>query len=392
MKLCGGTFFTLIEQIGKKGDVNNPECLQGLVDIYHVYKPKLFFKDRTRKNGTSLYKRCKKNSSEWLPFENDKFIDEFNDKILHNYGEVLPEMTAFVRKYLSNDITDQERLVRSILELIRNDKIEDVVEFYVNPDGSSVNRTILISAKEAEYSFPAFLLGIWHYIIVNVQDNLSGQSTIEGWYKDGREKYTTGTFISDIGKNSFKNVKVMRKDEQVSEVKIVSSETMVKNVALPKSSSEILNERIMSSGEVVAKILENAFDVMVNGFEKRIIYKSGLIDDEKAKNLQEMPQGIIDLNKEGAVFIAKNRNCIYRYCGDVRFETKYDEFMNQSVQITADIKGQSILSSTTKDNWITKSIINNILSAGIYECVLWFKLIRVDEEKVIVQILIIQEG
>lgn len=392
MKLCGGTFFTLIEQFGKKGNVSNPDCLQGLVDIYHVYKPKVIFKDSTRSNGTSLYKRCEKNSTEWLPFENEKFIEDFKDKMLHNYGEALSEITAFVRKNMSADILDQERLVRAVLELIKYDDIDDTVEFYVNPDGSSIKRNVLIEDKEAKYSFPAFLLGIWHYIIVNVQDNTSGKTTIEAWYKGGREKHTKGTFVSDIGKYSFKSVTVIREDEQASEVKMLSSETPVKKVALPKTSSEILNERILASGEVLAKVWGSAIDAMVAGFDKRIIYKSGLIDDEEAKHLQEMPDGIIDLNEEGSVFDTDNRNCIYRYSGDVCFGTKYDEFMNQSVQITADINGQNILSSTTKDNWTTNSIVNNILSAGIYGCVLWFKVLRADEEKAIVQIMTIQEG
>lgn len=392
MKLCGGTFFTVIEQFGKKGNVSNPDCLQGLVDIYHIYKPKVNFKDSTRSNGTSFYKRCEKNSTKWLPFENEKFIEDFKDKMLHNYGEALSEITTFVRKNMSADISDQERLVRAVLELIMYDDIDDTVEFYVNPDGSSIKRNVLIEDKEAKYSFPAFLLGIWHYIIVNVQDNISGKTTIETWYKGGREKHTKGTFVSDIGKYSFKSVTVMREDEQVSEVETLSSEKSGKKVALPKTSSEILNERILASGEVLAKVWGSAIDAMVAGFDKRIIYKSSLIDDEEAKHLQEMPDGIIDLNEEGAVFDTDNRNCIYRYSGDVCFETRYDEFMNQSVQITADINGQNILSSTTKDNWTTNSIVNNILSAGIYGCVLWFKLLRADEEKAIVQIMTIQEG
>lgn len=392
MKLCGGTFFTLIEHFGKKGNVSNPDCLQGLLDIYHVYKPKVKFEDSTRSNGTSFYKRCGRNSSEWLPLENEKFIEEFNDKILHNYGEALSEMIDFVKKNMSDDMADKERVVRAILELIRDDEIEDAIEFYVNPDGSSIKRDILIRDEEVEYSYPAFLLGIWHYIIVNVQDNTSGKSTIESWYKGGREKHTKGTFISDIGKYAFKSVTVKSEDEQVAKVKTASPETAEKKVSLPKTSSEILNERILASGEVLAKVWGNAIDAMVAGFDKRIIYKSGLIDDEEARRLQEMPDGIIDLNEESAVFNTENRNCIYRYSGDVCFETKYDEFMNQSVQITADIKGQNILSSTTKDNWTTNSIINNILSAGIYGCVLWFKVLRADEEKAIVQIMTIQEG
>ena len=71
------------------------------MDIYRIYKPKINFKDSTRSNGTSFYKRCEKNSTEWLPFENERFIEDFKDKMLHNYGEALSEMKAFAKKALS---------------------------------------------------------------------------------------------------------------------------------------------------------------------------------------------------------------------------------------------------------------------------------------------------
>ena len=56
----------------------------------------------------------------------------------------------------------------------------------------------------AEYNLPAFLLGVWHYICMNVQDNTVGAQTFQLWYPDGAE----GEFVSSIGMKAERHIAV----------------------------------------------------------------------------------------------------------------------------------------------------------------------------------------
>lgn len=55
-------------------------------------------------------------------------------------------------------------------------------------------------------TLPAFLLGVWHFLIINRQDNSVGKATFEEWHVSGSTKNAKKTFISKIGESITHNI------------------------------------------------------------------------------------------------------------------------------------------------------------------------------------------
>ena len=53
---------------------------------------------------------------------------------------------------------------------------------------------------------PAFVFGVWHYIVVNVTNNKIGASTIEVMLEKGTVKRAERRFTSDIGSDTIKQI------------------------------------------------------------------------------------------------------------------------------------------------------------------------------------------
>jgi len=90
-------------------------------------------------------------------------------------------MQKFVCEFIDPNLSVW--LVSSLLYLINFDaSIEDNDEFYINPN-LAVKKSELCKPLSTERNIylPAFLLGVWHFIIVNRQNNSVGRDTIEIW-------------------------------------------------------------------------------------------------------------------------------------------------------------------------------------------------------------------
>jgi hypothetical protein len=149
--------------------------------------------------NTSAYKACKVSKGTYLPFDDSAFVLMFDERVRHNHGQAVDVMTGFL-----NDYTDVEngikidRLVRALLELIDTDcNILNDTSFYINRDGSYVTKSALHSLVDVQLQ--PFLLGVWHYIVTEVQDNAIGQATYVAWHKEPEQKGQQWEFISKIG-------------------------------------------------------------------------------------------------------------------------------------------------------------------------------------------------
>lgn len=81
-------------------------------------------------------------------------------------------------------------MVKALVEVIDSDNsIRAEQEFYVCEDGSVLTGTQICTA--AHLCLQAFLLGVWHYIIANVQDNKVGADT----YNERLSKIPVGTTV-----------------------------------------------------------------------------------------------------------------------------------------------------------------------------------------------------
>jgi hypothetical protein len=133
-------------------------------------------------------------------------IDDFNNRINDKgkYKAALEDMHNFVKNFVNSEIKSHKNisLVKNLLDLIEYDQsVEDSDEFFICKDGYPMQKSKLckLSRSGLDICLPAFLLGIWHFIIVKRKDNTIGKSTIDRWYeKSGGNKNYIGPAKSDI--------------------------------------------------------------------------------------------------------------------------------------------------------------------------------------------------
>lgn len=390
MRLCGGTFFTLLVKIKKNRKITNPMCLQALVDIFHVTTDS--FEDSTYTSHTSSYKTCETDHTEWLVFDDVDAVKIFSNRICNpkEYLIALKDTENFIKDCLAVDEEKQSWLAHTLMELIdSDDTISDDAVFYIQKDGKSVIKSELLS-KTKEIYFPSFLLGVWHYIIENVRDNAVGKNTLKKW-NGKREKHTIGNVSQSNFDNRFSYVVVLPYKGDCEEIdakeKEINSEMEMQNP--PKKKLTPLEERILASGQAMADVLIPVLRNIEYGFEKRVLYSSSVLTDEEEIKYRSDESASMDVKE---YYDPNNKKLIYRYIGSVNFTRRVDEFMNQNVVIAASFGDYSIESYTTYDNWKSKSYANNVLSEEDYECKIWFKIISTNDAQVSrVQILMIEE-
>lgn len=103
-------------------------------------------------------------------------------------------MIEFVNGFLDigGPVHKDAILVRALIDLIQQDQsINEDDEFYIEPNGQTKKKTALGGLKEV--CLPSFLLGVWHYVVVNRKDNSVGKETYDAWCPStggGQRKYT----------------------------------------------------------------------------------------------------------------------------------------------------------------------------------------------------------
>lgn len=191
-RLCGGTFFTLVLQAlrqrmrarehykGESDGLSDPEVLMGLIKVINPDYQEIDRK--TLKSKTNEYKACKTSGGTYLPFGDTQEIRAFDDRVKTNYQSVHNDMIGFVNRFLDlgESVGKAVLLVRALTDLIQQDEtIGNSEVFYIGPDGQKIKKTALGGLTDV--CLPTFLLGVWHYAVVNRKDNTVGQETYNIW-------------------------------------------------------------------------------------------------------------------------------------------------------------------------------------------------------------------
>ena len=186
-RLCGGIFFVLLLKArgyrrnarmgaGRKADgKSEPDVLAKLIStvIPEFEKPS---SGRTFNTFTSDYKLCRKSDSPTAPLTDPRVVRNYNADVINKYSDKLSEFSAFLENSIDLE-TNGRWLVAALLDLIEADEsIPDNAEFFILPNGESVNKDML--SDEEEYCTPAFLMGVWHYILTHIMDNTVGATTL----------------------------------------------------------------------------------------------------------------------------------------------------------------------------------------------------------------------
>jgi len=135
--------------------------------------------------------------------DDESQINTFLTKFQTDYDKIIYDMINISNRYFNSD-TKNEALVVALIEFIRNDdSIDDNQEFYVCSDGSALTKAQLQEAEEIE--FEAFLLGVWHYVVsqLNAKDSMD-EYTFDTIFKisyeyNGKkcEIYRSGNIIAE---------------------------------------------------------------------------------------------------------------------------------------------------------------------------------------------------
>lgn len=212
--LCGGTFFVLLLQAKKRTKKNNTllsgnDTLSGrevLKELIKIADPNYMDPNpSTFKQNTSSYKSCDIAKGTYLPFDDVHFIKGFDDTVKTNYEKVLSDTVKFTERFI--DIEGKGKwLVSALLELIEEDLDTQSKDFYIQRNGTPVSKANLSSITT--FYLESFLLGIWHYIVVHVQDNMKGKNTFEQWHQEPDYSGSKWKFTSNIGYNLGREINV----------------------------------------------------------------------------------------------------------------------------------------------------------------------------------------
>ena len=191
-RLCGGTFMTLVIQAlrqrkkaiehykGESDKLNDPDVLVGVITVINPdYKDPGKAVLKTKAND---YKSCKLSKGQYLPFGEKLTIGVFDKRVQEDYLVARNDMSTFVDRFIETGTMLQKdvRLVKALIDLIdQDDSIDDDVEFPIGENGELVRKDHFGDLDKV--CLPSFLLGIWHFIVVNRKNNKVGQDTYDIW-------------------------------------------------------------------------------------------------------------------------------------------------------------------------------------------------------------------
>lgn len=218
--LCIGTYILLCLQAKKevkRQTVNGGKKATGYSDTDFFIS---FIDLLTEQHGTisstlknqTIY--CQRPCADAVPFdrrkdEAKKYIDAFDFDIKNNYKKLLIKMDSLIKYYFDIENNDKIlKLVCALKETIEKDnEIRSTDEFYIYGDGTSTTKDRLVAKNDFELQ--PFLLGIFHYILLNKPDNMAGSETIEKWTEksDPNKPNSVTLFKSRIGQSYLKQTK-----------------------------------------------------------------------------------------------------------------------------------------------------------------------------------------
>lgn len=191
-RLSGGTFFILVLQAlrqrmkarehyrGESDGLKDSNVLAGLIKV--INPAYIAPAGNALKTKTNDFKSCKLSKGEYLPFGNTAEVEEFDNRVQNSYSSALKAMTEFVEQFLETGTENQKdvRLVKALMELILKDNsIGSDEEFFISEEGEKIKKAAL--GDLTNICLPAFLLGVWHYVVVKRKDNKVGQDTYNVW-------------------------------------------------------------------------------------------------------------------------------------------------------------------------------------------------------------------
>lgn len=254
LRLCGGTFFTLLLEArkqllganehyaGKKDGLTEYETLIGLARVIRSdLATPMPTEIKTIQGNASEYKKCKNAGGGYFPFSDKTALRVFDERVKSEYKDTLKKMCSFVESFIDagGDIKKDELLVKALVELISLDNcIDESQSFYVKEDGATMQKKDVVAMKEI--FLQPFLLGVFHYAVCKI-DNTVGAETLDAWCPStggGKRAYT-----GDIGVNWPFDIKlsyIELEDDDVSDPGALQTQTPNTTFNLPGNNNTLV--------------------------------------------------------------------------------------------------------------------------------------------------------
>lgn len=176
--------------------LSETDIMKSLVDIFTGENQQMPYGSTFKKN-VSDYKKCIISKTEYLPFDDSRFINLFRDSVEQNKKDTLESMSVFINEKFSEQ--KLKWLVSAVIETICNDEtINDSENFKISPN-ELVSKQDLLRVEVIEIE--SFLLDVMRYIFVNKKDNIVGKPTFEAWYSQSAERAPWKFTNSELGKH-----------------------------------------------------------------------------------------------------------------------------------------------------------------------------------------------
>ena len=343
-KLCGGTFFTLLLEARqqrtvirgryekKHDNLSEPQVFAGLIKVVKPeyiepaqQKPELKAQEETKlKKPTSNFKNCtgaKKSAS--FPFVVPTIIDAFDKRVKNEYKIALKDMQDFVNKFI--DASMGRGLVERLVDLIEFDKsIKKMDLFYVCKNGQPKSKADLcdLSKQGLDVCLPAFLLGIWHYIVLLRPDNTEGRDTIVSWYEKSEVDGRLGAYKGPKKSKVQRQIKIIGLDETGEDIDTTIDMALENNDLF---SVEIINDLHC---EIDPQVMETPQNQTLSG-EMKKKFKEAI---EKYNVAEFMNRQELASSREIFDFVEEIKSkVLFRYIGSQKelIYRKISEFVTQ---------------------------------------------------------------
>jgi len=239
--LCGGTFFTLLlqaqrpqkpKEYGRKSDFTEADVMEALV---HLVDENFNIENRESfTTAVSEYQSCKTDGGKRIPLKSVPIVQAFKFRFANNYPDLTKEMNEIINGYVHTDTKRRIWLVKQLMELVETDNsIQPNDELHIHIDGGAVKKAML--CNEQKIYLTSFLLGVWHFIVVNRPKNKIGKATYDSWHEEPETTNTKPVFISKIGESikfeislrTFTEQKTIKHDCPTIEASIVDTKAEV---------------------------------------------------------------------------------------------------------------------------------------------------------------------
>lgn len=260
--LCGGILFSIILQARKQrtkardkynggsDGLKDTDVMSGLVHVVTGSDIESF-QGSTFSKCTTQFKTCLEYRATYIPFTETSVISSYTNWLNKKDPDLLYRMSEFIDTYIDNGRT--EWLVKALLETITKDmSVADFTEFNLTSN-SRITKKDLDSIKTVE--LPIFLLSVIGYILTERSDNQLGRATSETWHSQ-KGSHSPWKFTSDIGNSNNHDIHVITK------IIIPEIEPIVESSSshVPKSSQDIIVEKMSKSALAMATAWDNAID------------------------------------------------------------------------------------------------------------------------------------